>query len=52
MTIKCGACGENIEIPGKLIDAQHVLCPFCGEKTQYSALRASARMSVTVKEVR
>jgi len=36
MVIKCGACGKDIEIPGELLDGQRILCPWCGEKTQYS----------------
>ena len=38
MTIICGACGEEMELPtGGLIAGQHVICPHCGEKTVYKA---------------
>ena len=36
MIMKCGACGEKIEVPDSLVDGQHVRCPFCNEKTAYS----------------
>ena len=36
MVIQCGACGKDIEVSGELMDGQHVLCPWCGEKTKYA----------------
>ena len=36
MIIKCGACGESIEIPDNTADGQRFRCPFCGVKTAYS----------------
>lgn len=36
MIMRCGACGEKIEVPDSLVDGQHVRCPFCNEKTAYS----------------
>ena len=36
MIIKCGACGESMEIPDNTADGQRFSCPFCGEKTAYS----------------
>lgn len=35
MLIKCGACGESIEVSDGIVDGQHVRCPYCGEKTAY-----------------
>ena len=34
--MRCGACGEKIEVTDSLVDGQHVICPFCNEKTAYS----------------
>ena len=36
MIIKCGVCGQNIEVEGGIEDGQKVLCPFCGEKSVFS----------------
>lgn len=36
MTIKCGACGQDLEIAGTIADGQPILCPVCGETTAYS----------------
>ena len=35
MLIKCGACGESIEVSDGIVDGQHVRCQYCGEKTAY-----------------
>ena len=35
MNIKCGICGSEIVIEGGLLDGQHVLCPYCGGKSEY-----------------
>ena len=36
MIIKCGICGQEMEIAGEIADGQAVQCPTCGEKTVYS----------------
>lgn len=36
MILECSSCGKEIEIQGELIDGQHVLCPYCHEKSAYS----------------
>lgn len=36
MIIKCGVCGNDMELPGDIVDGQRVSCPFCGDKTIYS----------------
>lgn len=36
MIIKCGVCGNDMELPGDIADGQRVSCPFCGDKTIYS----------------
>ena len=36
MVIKCGVCGESVEIPDNTADGQRFRCPFCGEETAYS----------------
>lgn len=36
MNIRCAICGEEIVIEGDLSDGQHVLCPYCGGKSQFS----------------
>ena len=35
MKIKCGLCGEEIVIADDLVEGQHILCPYCGEKSEY-----------------
>ena len=35
MKIKCGLCGEEIVIADDLTDGQHILCPYCGGKSEY-----------------
>lgn len=35
MVIKCGACGKDIGIEGDLSNGQCVVCPICGEQTQF-----------------
>ena len=35
MIIKCGICGEMIDVQGVLSDGMDVLCPFCGETSVY-----------------
>lgn len=36
MIIKCGVCGQEMEVVGEIADGQVVQCPTCGEKTVYS----------------
>ena len=35
MNIKCGICGKEVVVEEDLADGQHVLCPFCGNKSEY-----------------
>ena len=35
MIIKCGICGEMIDVQGALSDGMDILCPFCGETSVY-----------------
>ena len=35
MKIKCGLCGEEIVIADNLVEGQHILCPYCGGKSEY-----------------
>jgi hypothetical protein len=35
MIIKCGICGEMIDVQGVLFDGMDVLCPYCGETSVY-----------------
>lgn len=35
MIIRCGACGEDMEVQNNLPDGTYVRCPFCNEKTTY-----------------
>lgn len=36
MDLVCVQCGQTIVVEGLLVDGQNILCPFCGEKSQYS----------------
>lgn len=33
--IKCGICGNEIELVGDIANGQRVVCPYCGEKSEY-----------------
>ena len=35
MNIKCGLCGKDIVVADELTEGQHVLCPYCGGKSEY-----------------
>ena len=35
MNIKCGLCGNDIVVADGLADGQHILCPYCGGKSEY-----------------
>lgn len=35
MKIRCGLCGNEIVVADGLADGQHILCPYCGEKSEY-----------------
>ena len=35
MNIKCGLCGKDIVVADGLTDGQHILCPYCGGKSEY-----------------
>ncbi|MBQ0032042.1 MAG: hypothetical protein KBT68_04485 [bacterium] len=35
MNIKCGLCGKDIVVADGLADGQHILCPYCGGKSEY-----------------
>lgn len=35
MIIKCGICGEMIDVQSVLFDGMDVLCPYCGETSVY-----------------
>ena len=35
MKIKCGLCGEEIVIADNLVEGQHILCPYCGGRSEY-----------------
>ena len=35
MNIKCGLCGKDIVVADGLADGQHILCPYCGRKSEY-----------------
>lgn len=36
MIIKCGICGQEMEVAGEIADGQTVQCPTCGELSVYS----------------
>ena len=33
--IKCGICGNEIELVGEIANGQRIVCPYCGEKSEY-----------------
>ena len=35
LNIKCGLCGKDIVVADGLADGQHILCPYCGGKSEY-----------------
>lgn len=35
MKIKCGLCRKEIVVADDLADGQHILCPYCGGKSEY-----------------
>lgn len=35
MNIKCGLCGKDIVVADEMADGQHILCPYCGGKSEY-----------------
>ena len=49
MTVTCGACGNAIEVEGQLSNGQHVVCPVCGEQTQFDM---PTRIEIPVGAVR
>jgi len=37
--VKCPNCDRECEAPDKIVEGQHLLCPYCGEKFSYMAER-------------
>lgn len=46
MIINCELCRQEIEVPDDLVDGQHVLCPYCGEKFSFSDSSESVAASI------
>ena len=52
MITKCGACKRDIEIEAGIADGTHIRCPYCNEKTIYSASSSITKLDHEIPSVK